>query len=61
MNTEFRLEMIVEANLMTQRKLAALTKESDELVAILTASSKTAKRNLRSPISNQQSTAINQL
>ena len=59
MNTEFWLEMIVEANLMTQRKLAALTKERDELVAILTASSRIAKRNLRSPIRNQQLTVIN--
>ena len=58
--SQFWLEMIVESDLMSQRKLAALTKESDELVAILTASSKTAKRNLRSPISYRQSMINNQ-
>ncbi len=56
--SQFWLEMIIEASLMSQKKLAALLKESDELIAILTASSKTAKRNLRSPINNQKS-AIN--
>ena len=53
------LEMIIEAGSMSQKKLAALMKESDEMVAILTASSKTAKANLRKPISNQKSTINN--
>ncbi len=46
------LEMIVEAGLMSERRLAGLMKEGNEIVAILTASSKTAKRNLRRPINN---------
>ena len=52
------LEMIVEAGLMSEKRLAGLVKEGDEIVAILTASSKTAKRNLRK--SNQRSTIRNQ-
>jgi len=57
--SQFWLEMIVEAGLMSQKKLTALLKESDEIVAILTASSKTAKANLRTSIRNQQSTIHN--
>jgi four helix bundle protein len=57
---QFWLEMIVEAGLMPQKKLADLMKESDEIVAILTASSKTAKANLRKSINNQKSTIRNQ-
>ena len=57
--SQFWLEMIVEAGLMPLKKLTALMKESDEIVAILTASSKTAKANLRKPISIQKSTISN--
>lgn len=57
--SQYWLEMIVEAGLLSQRKLADLMKESDEIVAILTASSKTAKANLGKRISNQKSTINN--
>ncbi len=56
--SQFWLEMVVEAGLMPQKQLSELMKESDEIVAILTASSKTAKANLRKPINSQKS-AIN--
>jgi hypothetical protein len=46
--------------LMPQKKLADLVKECDEIVAILTASSKTAKSNLQKSINNQKSTIRNQ-
>ena len=50
------LELIVEAPLLPESNLKPLMKEADELIAILTASSQTAKRNLeRSTISNQKS------
>ncbi len=52
------LEMIVEAGLVAEAKFSALLKEGDEIVAILTASSQTAKRNLRS-INNQKSKISN--
>ncbi len=58
--SQFWLEMIVEAGLLSQKKLTALMKESDEIVAILTASSKTAKANLRKSINNQKSALHNQ-
>ncbi len=58
--SQFWLEMIIEAGLLSQRKLTALVKESDELIAILTASSKTAKANLRKPMNNQKSAINNQ-
>lgn len=54
------LEMLVEANLVTKPKAAALIDEATQLVAILTASSKTAKsrfissKNLKSEIKNQK-------
>ncbi len=38
--------MIIEAGLMSEKKLAALMKAGNEIVAILTASSKTARRSL---------------
>jgi four helix bundle protein len=41
------LEMLVEAGLVPQDKLKPLVKEADELVAILTASAKTARENLQ--------------
>lgn len=40
------LEMLGEAGLASQDKLKLLSKEADELVAILTASAKTARNNL---------------
>jgi four helix bundle protein len=40
------LEMLGEAGLISRDKLQSLTKEANELVAILTASSKTARENL---------------
>ncbi len=52
--SQYWLEMIIEASLLSQKKLADLMKESDEPVAILTASSKTAKANLSKRISNQK-------
>ena len=55
----YGLEMIVDAGLMSEKKLAALMKECNEIVAILTASSKTAKANLRKSINLQKSTISN--
>ncbi|MDW8325626.1 MAG: four helix bundle protein [Anaerolineales bacterium] len=49
------LELIVDAGLMPQKRLASLMKEGDEIVAILTATSRTAKRNLKRAIRNQKS------
>jgi four helix bundle protein len=40
------LEMLGEAGLVPQDKLEPLAKEADELIAILTASAKTARENL---------------
>jgi len=48
------LEMITESGLLPDKQLSELMKEGDEIVAILTASSQTAKRNLDA-ISNQKS------
>ncbi len=53
------LELLIEAGLMTEKKLAELMKEGNEIVAILTASSKTAQSSLKSRISNQKSTVNN--
>lgn len=41
------MEMLIEAEIMPKEKLAAMIKECDEIVAILTASVKTAKSSLR--------------
>ncbi len=41
------LEILGEAGLVPEDKLKPLAKEADELVAILTASSKTARENLK--------------
>ncbi len=49
------LEMIVEAGLLLEEKLGDLMKEANEIIAILTASSQTAQRNLQSKIGNQKS------
>ena len=40
------IEMLVEAEIMSENKLASLKKEIDEIVAILTASVKTARTSL---------------
>jgi four helix bundle protein len=48
----------VGANYRSACRAQSKMKESDEIVAILTASSKTAKANLRKSINNQKS-AIN--
>ena len=40
------MEMLVEAEIMPKEKLTALMKEADEIVAILTASVKTARASL---------------
>jgi four helix bundle protein len=44
--SQYWLEMIVEAGIVPPDKLKSLMKEADELVAILTASIKTARANL---------------
>jgi four helix bundle protein len=40
------MELLVESGLMPEKELSALMKEGDEIVAILTASVKTARANL---------------
>jgi hypothetical protein len=52
------IELIVEAKLMSEKRVAAILKESNELVAIFTASHKTAKAKLRR--ANQKSAIGNQ-
>jgi four helix bundle protein len=55
--TLFWLELIAEANLLKKEKLQNILKEADELTAIFTASSKTARQNNpKSPIRNPKST-----
>jgi four helix bundle protein len=54
------LELIVDTKLMHQRKLGPLMKEGNEIVAILTASSRTTERNLRLATNNQKSQIKNQ-
>ena len=39
------IEMLTEAGIMPDEKVSALYKEADEIVAILTASAKTARKN----------------
>lgn len=58
---KYWLEVIIEAELIPENRLSNLLKEGNELVAILTASSQTAKRSLRSSISNQKSKINNPL
>jgi four helix bundle protein len=53
------LELLIEAGLMTEKKLSVLMKEGNEIVAILTASSKMAQSGLKRRISNQKSTIRN--
>lgn len=45
------MEMLIEAGIMPKEKLAAPLKEADEIVAILTASVKTARANLNQRVS----------
>lgn len=45
------MEMLIEAEIISKERLAALLKEADEIVAILTASVKTARANLNQRIS----------
>ena len=45
--TLYWLEMIAEAQLLPEHRLTDLMREGNEIVAILTASSQTAKRNLK--------------
>ncbi len=45
--TMYWLEMLIEGGIMPEDKLSALHKEADEIVAILTASVKTARQNLK--------------
>lgn len=42
----YRMELIVEAKLMIEPRVASLVKEADELTAISVASRKTASQNL---------------
>jgi four helix bundle protein len=48
------LEMLSEAGLVSSGKLKPLMQESNELVAILTASVKTARANLTRPVINRK-------
>ena len=41
------MEMLVDAKLLPRDKLTALMKEADEIIALLTASVKTARANLK--------------
>lgn len=54
------LELIIDVGLMSQKRLAVLMQEGNEIVAILTATSRTTKRNLKRAISNQKSQIKNQ-
>lgn len=47
--SQYWMELLVESGLMPEKKLSALRKEADEIVAILTASVKTARANLNQP------------
>lgn len=60
------LELLVEANLVSKSKVAALIEEADQLVAILVASTKTAKsssidaQNLKSEVKSQKFLSVGQ-
>ena len=45
------MEMLVEAQVLPRDRLAALMKEAEEILAILTASAKTARTHLKSRVS----------
>ena len=49
--TAFWLELIVDANIRTEKQIAPLLKEANELVAIMAASRKSAVANRKSAIS----------
>ncbi|MBI4670989.1 MAG: four helix bundle protein [Chloroflexi bacterium] len=56
--SQYWMELIVEAGMFPEARMQDLMKESDEIIAILTASSQTAKRNQinqQSAIKNQKS------
>ncbi len=46
------MELLIEGGIMPEEQLAALLKEADEIVAILTASVKTARASLHPPNSH---------
>jgi len=48
--TIYWLELIVEAGLVSERKMSALLQEAKEITAILTASSKTKKKNIQQQV-----------
>jgi four helix bundle protein len=47
--TLYWMEMLIKSGLLKVERLADLTKEADELIAIISASRKTARRNLAGP------------
>jgi four helix bundle protein len=54
--TAFWLELLVDAGLISERKLNDLSSEANQLVAIFNASRTTAKKDSQSTINNQNST-----
>jgi four helix bundle protein len=52
---QYWLEILVEAGIVPENRLADLLKEAGEIVAMLSAASITAKKNMRLSISNQKS------
>jgi four helix bundle protein len=52
----FWLEILVDAGLVSERKLQELKSEANQLVAIFNASRTTAKKGVQSTINNQKST-----
>ena len=54
--TAFWLEFLIDAGLISERKLKDLSSEADQLVAIFNASRTTAKKSSQSTINNQKST-----
>ncbi|EIM62955.1 four helix bundle protein [Desulfobacter postgatei] len=53
--TCFRLELIIEGNLLPESKVQPLLKEADELTAIFVSSIKTSQQNQKSKIRVQKS------
>jgi four helix bundle protein len=47
------MELLHEAKMASEIQITDLMKEADEIVAILTASVKTARKNLHSPVNSQ--------
>jgi four helix bundle protein len=56
--SQYWLEMLEDAGLVSHDKLTPLAKEADELVAILTASAKTARDNLNRRSQSRQSKPV---